>query len=241
MKNRMPATLAALALAAVATQTCTTRGFVREQLSAAGVTTKSDIVAARDSAVRAADASRSAGDHALNGRVDSVAAQLAAQVASLRNDLQGMRTEFGAQISATKDSLKFNMPVNFSFNDAAVRSQDMPVLAKFAAIVKKYYPDSRVTVEGFADPAGPAAYNKALSKRRAESVRTELVNQGVSAANLTTVGYGETRLVTPGATRDASGAELNRRVVFAIETAGSQVSANLFDDASAKPGPVRNP
>lgn len=241
MASRYMGTLAALGFAAVATQACATRGYVREQLSAAGVTTKSDIAAARDSAVRAADASRAAGDQSLNQRVDSVAAQLNAQVAALRNDLQGMRADFGAQISAVKDSLKFNLPVNFAFNDASVRSQDAPVLARFAAIVKTYYPDSRITVEGFADPAGPAEYNKALSKRRAESVRAELVNQGVNAANLATIGYGESRLVSPGATRNQTGAELNRRVVFAIETAGSQVSAAMLNDTKSDAGVAIKP
>ena len=39
------------------------------------------------------------------------------------------------------------------------------------------------------------------------------------------VGYGETRLVTPGASGDAPGAELNRRVVFVIESAGQKSMA----------------
>lgn len=232
MTTRHMGALATVALAATFTQACATRGFVREQMGAAAVTTKSDIATARDSAIRAADASRSAGDQALNQRVDSVAAE----IASLRNDLQSMRNDFGAQITAAKDSLKFDIPVNFNFDDATVRTQDQPILARFAAIVKKYYPDSRVTIEGFADPSGSAAYNKGLSRRRAESVRTELVNQGVASTNLASVGYGETRLVTPGAKHDDPGAVLNRRVVFAIETAGSQLTAAMFNDPGASAG-----
>jgi outer membrane protein OmpA-like peptidoglycan-associated protein len=45
---------------------------------------------------------------------------------------------------------------------------------------------------------------------------------------LRTVGYGESRLVRPGAQGTANGAELNRRVTFVIETpAGAATVAVL--------------
>jgi peptidoglycan-associated lipoprotein len=84
--------------------------------------------------------------------------------------------------------------------------------------VQQYYPGTKVTVEGFADPAGSVRYNLALSKRRADAVRQYLVGQGMPAEALSTVGYGKTRLVVPGAWGDKPGAEQNRRVVFVIET-----------------------
>ena len=145
---------------------------------------------------------------------------LRADIAALRNELQAMRTEFGAKITAMEDGLKFALPVNFAFDDATVREQDQAALQRFARIAQKYYGGSHITVEGFADPAGSARYNLALSQRRAESVRAFLESQGLSGTPLRAVGYGETRLVAPGAERDAPGAEQNRRVVFAIETNG---------------------
>jgi len=143
-------------------------------------------------------------------------------VQALRTELQSLRTEFGAKITAMEDGLKFAMPVNFAFNDATVRQQDYTSLGRFAHVVQKYYPSSKVTVEGFADPAGSTHYNLALSKKRADAVRDYLTAQGGLTTNqIETIGYGKTRLVTPKAWGDQPGAELNRRVVFVIETAGT--------------------
>ena len=142
-------------------------------------------------------------------------------VAALRKDLQALRTEFGAKITALETGMAFAMPVNFAYDDATIRSQDQPMLDRFAKVVEKYYTGTKVTVEGFADPAGGVAYNLNLSRRRADAVRYYLTSK-LSTVQLASIGYGKTRLVTPGASRDMPGAELNRRVVFVIETRGQK-------------------
>jgi peptidoglycan-associated lipoprotein len=177
-----------------------------------------------------------------NERSDRIAADsafarqmgaLQGDVSQLRTDLTAMRTEFGAKITAMEDGLKFAFPVNFAFNDANVRPEDQAALDRFAAVSQKYYPGAKITVEGFADPAGSARYNIDLSKRRAESVSGYLTGKGVPNDVLRTVGYGKTRLVVPGAAADAPGAEQNRRVVFVIESKGEAAPAN--QTASAAP------
>lgn len=154
-----------------------------------------------------------------------------ADVAALRNDLTAMRTEFGAKITAMEDGLRFALPVNFAYDDATVREQDQASLQRFAQVAQRYYAGSAITVEGFADPAGTARYNLALSQRRADAVRAFLEGQGLSAAQLKAVGYGESRQVAPGAERDEPGAEQNRRVVFVIETGGevARMTASVLD------------
>jgi peptidoglycan-associated lipoprotein len=114
--------------------------------------------------------------------------------------------------------MQFAFPVNFAFDDATVRDQDKAELDKFADVAKKYYGGSKITIEGFADPAGTQHYNLALSQRRADAVRDYLSTKGIDLSVIKTVGYGKTRLVNPGAARDDTGAEENRRVVFVIET-----------------------
>ncbi len=52
--------------------------------------------------------------------------------------------------------------------------------------------DVSVEVQGYTDIQGSAANNLDLSSRRAEAVRTYLVDAGVDSAVLTTQGYGET-------------------------------------------------
>ena len=156
---------------------------------------------------------------------------LAADIATLRTDLQNLRTEFGARITAMEQGMQFAFPVNFAFDDATVRQEDQAALTRFAQVAQKYYPGAVITVEGFADPAGTSRYNQQLSTRRAESVKTFLSGQGLDASLLRTVGYGENRLVVPGAERDAQGAEQNRRVVFVIESRGNaQAAAPVSSD-----------
>ncbi|HEU4630171.1 MAG TPA: OmpA family protein [Gemmatimonadaceae bacterium] len=191
-------------------QACATKGFVREQVGVVRDTLSAQIA----SEVGAERTAREQADE-----------QLRSDIAALRTELQAMRTEFGAKITALEDGLKFAFPVNFAFDDATVRQQDQAALDRFAAVAQKYYPNATITVEGFADPAGSAAYNKELSQRRAESVKSYLVAKGMSDMQLRTVGYGEARQVNQGAQRDDAGAEANRRVVFVIEGVGQSAVA----------------
>jgi outer membrane protein OmpA-like peptidoglycan-associated protein len=169
---------------------------------------------------------RMAADSSQNADVAGVKSDLAGvktDVQGLRNDLQNLRTEFGAKITALESGIQFDFPVNFAFDDASVRDQDHDALDRFAGVVQKYYPGSKITIEGFADPAGTKTYNVGLSQRRADAVRDYLVQKGMSTTELKTVGYGKTRLVVPKAAHDDPGAEQNRRVVFVIETKGDNV------------------
>lgn len=180
---------------------CATKGWVKERLVAERAIT--------DTAFTTERMARMAGDSAL-----------ASDIASLRTDLTALRTEFGAKITAMEEGMKFAFPVNFAFDDATVRDEDRAALERFAQVVNRHYPGSTITVEGFADPAGSQRYNVDLSRRRAESVRGFLVTQGLTEPNLRAVGYGEARQVVEGAERDDPGAEMNRRVVFVVESRG---------------------
>jgi outer membrane protein OmpA-like peptidoglycan-associated protein len=198
-----------IAFATMATlSACVTKGTFRREMND------------RENELRAERTERIAGDSTLR-------ADFSAQIAQLRTELDTMRTQFNTRITAMEDGLKFAMPVNFAFDDASVRPEDQAALDRFAQIVSKYYGGSMVTIEGFADPAGAPSYNVQLSRRRAESVRDYLSSKGLTADQLRTIGYGETRQVVSGAERDEPGAEMNRRVVFVIETKGavSQLTA----------------
>ncbi len=143
--------------------------------------------------------------------------RLAADLAQLRSDLDAMRTDFDARIAAVENGLQFVLPVHFAFDDATVRAQDYEALDRFVDVVSNHYTGAVVTVEGFADPAGSRTYNEQLSERRADAVREYLLQRGI-AADVRSVGYGEDRLVVEGAQKDDAGAEMNRRVVFVVES-----------------------
>lgn len=163
-------------------------------------------------------AQRAASDSALAQQLGMVQGD----VQQLRTDLENMKKDFGAKITAMEDGLHFAMPVNFAFDDAGIRQDDQAQLDRFSKVAQKYYPGSKITIEGFADPAGTARYNQQLSLRRANAVKAYLVAAGLTTNELSTVGYGKSRLVNPGASHDMPGAEANRRVTFVIESRGEQ-------------------
>jgi outer membrane protein OmpA-like peptidoglycan-associated protein len=210
MKSRVLARLALVAMTPLAIQACATKGFVRNQVAVSRAATDSALVAERDARV--------SGD-----------AELAAKVAALRTDLDSLRTQFGARIAMLEDGIRFAMPVNFAFDDATVDAEARPLLERFARVANKYYPQSTITVEGFADPAGSQSYNLALSRERAENVARALQSLGLTGNPLRTIGFGEARLVTPGAQKDDPGAKGNRRVVFVIENAGPETAIAMAD------------
>ena len=214
-----------LSAAAVALVTgCATTGALRkstEQQQAALAAQKSAQEAA-DAAQQAALASEKAERTATDSALRQDLGLVRGDITALRTELQAMRTDFGAKIAAVEDGLQFALPVNFAFNAAQVRDEDHATLDRFAHVVQKYYPGSKVTIEGFADPAGSAQYNLVLSRRRADAVKSYLASQGLTGNELSTVGYGKARLVTPRAWGDKPGADLNRRVVFVIESKGQR-------------------
>ncbi|HEY0304963.1 MAG TPA: OmpA family protein, partial [Longimicrobiales bacterium] len=183
---------AAALVIALTASSCATKGALHK------------VEAEQRAALEAERAERMAGDE-----------QLAAELAQLRADLQALRNDFGARISAVEKGLSFAMPVHFSYNDATVQSNDFAALDRFAQVVNRHYTGSVITVEGFADPAGSRAYNQRLSAKRADAVRSHLLQRNI-VAQVRSVGYGEDRQVVPNAQRNQPGAELNRRVVFVI-------------------------
>jgi len=198
-----PARSVALVLAAaVATSACASKGYVNRKI---------------DHFVGQERVARQGADSANANEIAAVRTDLTA----LRGELQTLRTEFGARITAMENSVKFAMPVHFAFDDATVRAEDQAALERFASVVNKFYNGAEITVAGFADPAGSARYNLALSRRRADAVREYIVGKGVSDQLVRTIGYGEARQVRPGAAGNSQDAELNRRVVFVIETPGA--------------------
>jgi hypothetical protein len=55
----------------------------------------------------------------------------------------------------------------------------------------QFSPNASLTLEGHADRRGSVRYNMALSERRAERVRSFLVDHGINAANLQTKAFGK--------------------------------------------------
>jgi len=99
--------------------------------------------------------------------------------------------------------------VCFDSAKADLKPDAIPILARQAEILNRYFPKAQVYVCGYTDSTGSDAFNDKLSLQRAETVRNFLVNQSVDPARLKTQGFGKQFEVAPNTT--AEGRALNRR------------------------------
>ena len=119
------------------------------------------------------------------------------------------------QITNTGDRLIVTLPQDILFaTDSATLRPDLVSDIRAVAGNLNSYPNSTVQVLGHTDSTGDASYNQNLSNRRAESVALVLVNQGVSANRVLSVGRGESQPVASNLTPE--GRQLNRRVEIVI-------------------------
>lgn len=160
------------------------------------------------------------GDQELSNRID----ELNRRVSDLEGELESLRNDFNVTVERMQGMLKFNVPVHFAFDESQLRELDKPVLDRFSRVVKEYYADALITVEGFADPAGSQAYNKRLGMQRASSVKQYLTTAGaLQPDRVKTVSYGEDpdRQVVPGAQGPGVTGVENRRAALVIDYGGA--------------------
>ena len=102
--------------------------------------------------------------------------------------------------------------IYFDVNKDVVKPESYGTLKEIATILNEV-PDVKVKITGFTDSDGADAANLDLSKRRAASVKNELVKSfGVNGDRLVTDGLGEGQPVAPNDT--PANKALNRRVEF---------------------------
>lgn len=103
----------------------------------------------------------------------------------------------------------FESDVLFDIDSAVLSNASRSAIDEAAAVFIEY-PKTAIIAQGHTDSTGSDAHNQQLSERRADSVRSYLVAQGVDSSRITSEGYGE---AYPVATNDtAEGRTLNRRV-----------------------------
>lgn len=87
--------------------------------------------------------------------------------------------------------------VYFVFDSSALDAAGKATLDAYAAWLNANN-SANITIEGNCDERGSREYNLALGQRRADSVRDYLAGQGVMAARIDTVSFGEERPVCKG-------------------------------------------
>jgi outer membrane protein OmpA-like peptidoglycan-associated protein len=168
-----------------------------------GLLTGGDAAAHRKNALIAAGVGALAGG-AIGNYMDR-------QEANLRHDLAGS----GVSVTRIGDNITLNMPGNITFktNSADLDPSFYKVLNSVDIVLNKYN-KTVVEVAGHTDNTGSAAYNRALSERRASSVAQYLESQGLASNRVVTVGAGETKPVADNSTPE--GRQANRRVELTL-------------------------
>jgi outer membrane protein OmpA-like peptidoglycan-associated protein len=162
--------------------------------------------AARQDAIHARDA-------AAKAEAEAAAIRKKAEVevnrmeAALGQVAETRRTALGLVMNLGEDHLKFE------FDKADLRQQDRELLSRIAGIILTSH-DYMISVHGHTDDVGNAAYNQALSERRAQAVRDYLVQAGLPADILSVEGHGKSIPRVDGMS-DAARAK-NRRVELGL-------------------------
>ncbi|MGH7028758.1 peptidoglycan-associated lipoprotein Pal [Brevundimonas sp.] len=110
----------------------------------------------------------------------------------------------GAALPGSEQDFVVNVGdlVYFDLDSYSVRPEAQPRLDAQAAWLARY-PQVTVRIEGNADERGTREYNLALGARRAEAVRTYLIQRGVPAGRIDTISFGKERPIAEGSNESA--------------------------------------
>jgi outer membrane protein OmpA-like peptidoglycan-associated protein len=179
-----------------------------------------------EAARAAADRARADADAArLNA--ESEAARLKAQADQARaaadaaeRDKQALRDKLREQLNViletreTARGLIVNLSdVLFDFNRADLKPGAREKLAKVAGILLAY-PGLEISLEGHTDSIGSDQYNQNLSERRAQAVRSYLVESGIKPDVVQAMGFGESQPIVSN--DNSAGRQQNRRVELVV-------------------------
>ena len=117
------------------------------------------------------------------------------------------------KVNRAVGKIELKQKVYFASGRARIRSQSHALLDEVAEVLKA---NSTMTVliEGHTDSVGSNSVNLQLSQRRADAVRTYLIERQIEPDRLTAIGFGEEKPIDSNRTR--RGRERNRRVDFTI-------------------------
>ncbi len=167
---------------------------------------RTDANIARNDANVARDEADNARDEADSARMDAAAADQHSAI------LQRHIAELNAK--ATDRGLVVTLgDVLFASGGSELKGATPGNLNKLATFLTTY-PDRTVVIEGHTDSVGSADSNLGLSQRRADSVKSYLIGQGVASARLTASGKGEG--LPAAGNESATGRQQNRRVEVII-------------------------
>lgn len=123
--------------------------------------------------------------------------------------IEGFHKPTGSEAAVFKN-------IYFNTDDHSVRGKESVAVIEKIADYLKSHQNTYIFVSGNCDERGPEAYNLSLGTRRANSIRSQLVERGVDPEKIHTISYGKERPADLGHNPDAWAH--NRRGEFRIYT-----------------------
>jgi outer membrane protein OmpA-like peptidoglycan-associated protein len=143
------------------------------------------------------------------GRSEAERTRLTGDVARLSDSLERVETHASQLEQSLSATDEIGTDVDFRTDDTAIRAAAVTPLLKLGALAASM-PGVKVQVVGYADPRGSAAYNLALSQRRAQAVATVLGCAGLPRDRVAIEARGAA--AASGDAGDADDFALERRV-----------------------------
>lgn len=111
----------------------------------------------------------------------------------------------------TTDGKIITYGITFDVGKSVIKDESYPEINRIANLMNED-PSLKFEVQGHTDNTGNAASNQTLSEARAKAIVDKLVEMGISADRLTSVGKGQTSPIADNSTDE--GKAKNRRVEF---------------------------
>lgn len=186
-----------------------------------------------------------AADGALQGSAEVQAAATKAEDAPKKASVPQKVRFCGGQ-------LDYDGTIDYAYNSDKLQGDGTFKTLGFLLEFLKEHADVKISIEGHTDSRGDKNYNRGLSKRRAESVRAWLVENGVDKARVTATGLGEDKpkVEEPAeclnkVPKDASPCEeswaKNRRSIFAVVEGASALKEHCGNEPEPEAAPEAPP
>lgn len=161
---------------------------------------------------------KAAGNTALGALIGGAVGGTAGGLIGHKMDKQAaeiQQTVPGATVSRQGEGIlvKFDSGILFDVDKTNLKPDAQNSLRQLAVSLQNN-PQTNILIVGHTDSTGTAAYNQQLSVKRADAVKSFVVQQGVNGPRLSTAGKGETEPLVSNST--AAGRAQNRRVEIVI-------------------------
>ena len=158
-----------------------------------------------------------------NAAMKDETAAIKKDVSTIKSDIDGMKgdikeikealkktehKEVVQKVTATAENIEFK-------TGAAILTEESKYLLDNVAEMLKSISWTRMDIAGHTDNVGNADKNKKLSQDRADAVKNYLIDKGLDANKMESVGYGSEKPIASNNTE--AGRQKNRRVEFAIK------------------------